>query len=85
MAREREEDQDKDGCTLKGYSSGATISHMRRDARDRVGWRGAATSVARGRIRLDGTRCREVKLEFSFDSKKYLHFFPFNMLLISSV
>ena len=41
-----------------------------------MGWRGAATPVARGRIRLDGTRCREVKLEFSFDSNKYLHFFP---------
>ena len=37
--------------TLKGYSSGATISKMRREARDRAGWRGA-----RGRMRLDGTR-----------------------------
>ena len=36
--------------TLKGYSRGATISNMRRDARDRAGWRGAATAVARGRI-----------------------------------
>ena len=42
--------------TLKGYSSGATTSNMRRDARDRAGWRGAATAVARGRMRLDGTR-----------------------------
>ena len=42
--------------TLKGYASGATISNMRRDARDREGWRGAATAVARGRMRLDGTR-----------------------------
>ena len=42
--------------TLKGYSSGATISNMRRDARDRAGWRGAATVVARGRMRLDSTR-----------------------------
>ena len=42
--------------TLKGYSSGATISNMRGDARDRAGWRGAATVVARGRMRLDGTR-----------------------------
>ncbi len=42
--------------TLKGYSSGATISNMRRDARDRAGWRGTATDVARSRIRLDGTR-----------------------------
>ena len=42
--------------TLKGYASGATISNMRRHARDRAGWRGAATGVARDRIRLDGTR-----------------------------
>ena len=42
--------------TLMGYSSGATISTMRRDARDRAGWRGAATAVARCRMRLDGTR-----------------------------
>ena len=43
--------------TLMGYSSGATtIRNMRRDARDRAGWRGAATAVARGRIRPDGTR-----------------------------
>ena len=40
---------------LKGYSSGAIISNMRRDTRDREGWRGAATAVARGRMRLDGT------------------------------
>ena len=42
--------------TLKGYASGATVSNMRRDARDRAGWRGATTVVARGRMRLDGTR-----------------------------
>ena len=42
--------------TLKGYASGATISDMRRDASDREGWRGSATAVARGRMRLDGTR-----------------------------
>ena len=42
--------------TLKGYASGATISNMSRDARDRAGWRGATTAVARGRMRLDGTR-----------------------------
>ena len=42
--------------THRGYSSGATISNMRRDARDRAGWRGTATDVARSRIRLDGTR-----------------------------
>ena len=42
--------------TLKGYASGATINNMRRDARDRAGWRGATAAVARGRVRLDGTR-----------------------------
>ena len=42
--------------TLEGYSSGATISNMRRDARDRAGWRGVATAVAMGRMRVDGTR-----------------------------
>ena len=42
--------------TLKEYASGATISNMRRDARDRAGWRGATTAVARARMRLDGTR-----------------------------
>ena len=42
--------------TLKGYASGATISNMSRDARDRAGWRGANMAVARGRMRLDGTR-----------------------------
>ena len=42
--------------TLMGYSSGATISNMRRYARDRAGWRAAATAVARSRMRLDGTR-----------------------------
>ena len=47
--------------TLKGYAIGATVSqmtvsNMRRDARDRAGWRGATTAVARGRMQLDGTR-----------------------------
>ena len=42
--------------TLKGYASGATINNMRPDAKDRAGWRGAATAVARGRMRLDGKR-----------------------------
>ena len=42
--------------TLIGYSSGATISTMRRYARDRAGWIGAATAVTRSRMRLDGTR-----------------------------
>ena len=42
--------------TLKGYASGATINNMSRDARDRAGWRGATTAVARGRMRLDGKR-----------------------------
>ena len=42
--------------TLKGYSSGATVSNMRRYARHRAEWRGAATAVARSRMRLDGTR-----------------------------
>ena len=42
--------------TIKGIVSGTTISNMRQDARDRAGLRGAATAVARGRMRLDGTR-----------------------------
>ena len=42
--------------TLKGYASGATINNMRRDARDREGWRGVTTAVERGWMRLDGTR-----------------------------
>ena len=42
--------------TLKEYASGATISNMRGDARDRQVWRGATTVVAMGRMRLDGTR-----------------------------
>ena len=41
--------------TLKWYSSGATVSNMRRYARGRAGWRSAATAVVRGRMRLDGT------------------------------
>ena len=36
--------------TLMGYSSGATISNMIRYARDRAGWREAATDVARFRL-----------------------------------
>ena len=45
MEREREEDQDKYGWTHSRSidSSGATISNIRRDARARAGWRGAAT------------------------------------------
>ena len=35
--------------TFKGYSSGASISNLVRDANDRAGWRGAATAVARSR------------------------------------
>ena len=46
--------------TLNGYASGATISNMRGDARDRAGWIGATTAVARGRMRLDGTRWQGV-------------------------
>ena len=42
--------------TLKDYASGATISNMRRDTRDRAGWSGATKAVTRGRMRLDGTR-----------------------------
>ena len=42
--------------TLTGYAIGATVSNMRRDARDRARWRGATTAVAMGRMRLDGTR-----------------------------
>ena len=42
--------------TLKGYASGDTIGNMSRDATDRAGWRGATTAVARGQMRLDGTR-----------------------------
>ena len=52
MEREGEEDQYKYSSTLMGYSSGATISNMRRYARDRAGWRGAVTAVARSRMRL---------------------------------
>ena len=41
--------------TLKGYASWATISNMRRDTRDRAGWRGAATgSDATRRHRVTG-------------------------------
>ncbi|KAI0221995.1 hypothetical protein LSAT2_026737 [Lamellibrachia satsuma] len=35
---------------------GPSINIMRRDARERVEWRGATAAVARGRTRLDGTR-----------------------------
>ena len=41
--------------TLNGYVSGATISNMSRDAKDRAGCRGAIKAVARGQMRLDGT------------------------------
>ena len=55
-ARKRGRPRQRCVDTLKGYASGVTISNMRRDARDRAGWREAATAVARGRMRLDGTR-----------------------------
>ena len=42
--------------TLKGYSIGATISNMIRDARDRTGWNGAATC----RQESDATRRHKV-------------------------
>ena len=58
--------------TLKGYASGATISNMSRDARDRAGWRGATTAVARGRMRLDGTRWQD-DLSFIFCYLILLH------------
>ena len=35
---------------------GPSINIMRRDARERVEWRGVTAAVARGRTRLDGTR-----------------------------
>ena len=44
--------------TLKEYASGATISNMRRDARDRAGWRGATTAVRQG---SDATRRHKVR------------------------
>ena len=50
MERKREEDRDRDGWTHsrgRPYASGATISNMRRDARDIAVLRGAATAVAR--------------------------------------
>ena len=40
----------------KGVCERSHHHNMRRDARDRAGWRGATTAVARGRMRLDGTR-----------------------------
>ena len=55
-ARKRGRPRQRRLDTLKGNASGATTSNMRRDARDSAGWRGAATAVARGRMRLDGTR-----------------------------
>ena len=54
-ARKRGRPRQRWLATLKGHASRATISNMRRDAGDREGWRGAATAVARGRMRLDGT------------------------------
>ena len=53
-ARKRGRPRQRD--TLKGHASGATISNMRQDTRDREGWRGGTTAVARGRMRLDGPR-----------------------------
>ena len=55
MEREGEEDQYKDGWTHSRGIRAVPLSNMRRDARDRARWRGAATAVARGRLRLDGT------------------------------
>ena len=55
MTRKRGRPRQRWLDTLKWYSSGAAISNIRRNARDRAGWRGAATAVARGRMRLDGT------------------------------
>ena len=55
-ARKRGRPRQKWLDTLKGYTSGATIRNMRRDARDREGWRGVATAVTRGRMQLDGTK-----------------------------
>ena len=48
-ARQRGRPRQRWLYTLKGYASGATINNMRRDARDRAGWRGATTALARGR------------------------------------
>ena len=42
--------------TLNKLFNGPTNNSMRWDARDRAGWRRAVTAVARGRMRLDGTR-----------------------------
>ena len=54
MEREREEDQDKDDWTLsKGIRAEPPLAKY---ARDRAGWRGAPNAVARGPMRLDGTR-----------------------------
>ena len=50
-ARKRGRPRERWLDTLNGYASGATINNMRRDARDRAGWRGATMAVARGRIR----------------------------------
>ena len=54
-ARKRGRPRQRRLDTLKGYASEATISNMRQYARDRAGWRGAATIVARRRMLLDGT------------------------------
>ena len=43
--------------TLMWYWNGATISNMRQYARDRTGWRGAATAVAQ---ESDATRRHKV-------------------------
>ena len=44
--------------TLKGYAIGATVSNMRRDARDRAGWR----SYHGCRQGSDATRRHKVKV-----------------------
>ena len=42
-----------------------SINSMRWDARDRAKWRTATAVVARGRTRLDGTRCKVTRLILS--------------------
>ena len=54
MEQEREEDQEKDAWT---HSMGMRAEPpLAKYARDRAGWRGAAKAVARGPMRIDGTR-----------------------------
>ena len=73
--------------TLVGYSSGATNSNVRRYARDRAGWRGAATDVARSRMRLDGTRNKgKVTLTLPLDTRGgYLYWTGSNYAKISQI